>query len=75
MVTAGVVRTILQSSQVWGPKGQYLVKTPNSVMGMANKHNEVSAMAKVAIKMFRAVLIPAKNLSFLANEQKSLDSH
>ena len=56
-VTAGEVLEILHKIQVSVPNGQYFFKMPIKVIGMANRHNEVSATAKVAMKMFRAVLI------------------
>ena len=59
-MTAGDVRTALHNIQDVGPKGQYLVKIPNKVMGMVNRHSVESDMAKVAMNMFLGVLIPVK---------------
>ena len=59
-MTAGEVRTALHNIQDVGPKGQYLVKIPNKVMGMVNRHNVESDMARVAMNMFLGVLIPVK---------------
>ena len=65
---AGDVRTILHKIHVEGPKGQYFVKTPNNVMGIVSRHRAESPTASVAMKMFRAVLMPEKqkytNLDF-----------
>ena len=61
MVMAGDVRTILHKIHVEVPNGQYFVKTPNNVMGMVRRHNIKSATAKVAMKIFLAVLIPKKD--------------
>ena len=60
MVTADDVRDILHKIQELGPKGQYFLSIPNSVMGIVNKHNVESATASVAMKIFLAVLIPSK---------------
>ena len=57
-MTAGDVRTALHNIQDVGPKGQYLVKIPNKVMGMVNRHSVESDMARVAMNMFLGVLIP-----------------
>ena len=57
-MTAGEVRTTLHNIQDVGPKGQYLVKIPNKVMGMVNRQSVESDMAKVAMNMFLGVLIP-----------------
>ena len=57
-MTAGEVRTALHNIQDVGPKGQYLVKIPNKVMGMVNRHSVESDMARVAMNMFLGVLIP-----------------
>ena len=59
-MTAGEVRTTLHNIQDVGPKGQYLVKIPNKVMGMVNRHSVESDMARVAMNMFLGVLIPVK---------------
>ena len=59
---AGDVRTILHKIQVEGPKGQYFVKTPNNVMGIVSRHSAESPTASVAMKMFRAVLMPEKKV-------------
>ena len=59
-VTAGDVRTTLHNNHDCGPNGQYLVIMPSKVMGIVNKHSVESAIAKVAIKIFRAVLIPRR---------------
>ena len=58
IVTAGALLTTLHNSHVWGPKGQYFVRIPTKVIGMANKHKELSATANVAINMLRAVHMP-----------------
>ena len=60
MVTADDVRDNLHKIQELGPKGQYFVSIPNSVIGIVNKHKVESATASVAMKMFLAVLIPSK---------------
>ena len=60
MVTADDVLDNLHKIQELGPKGQYFVSIPNSVIGIVNKHNVESATASVAMKMFLAVLIPSK---------------
>ena len=57
---AGDVRTILHKIHVEGPKGQYFVKTPNNVIGIVSRHRAESPTASVAMKMFRAVLMPEK---------------
>ena len=67
-IMAGQVRTIVHSSQVSVPKGQYLVKTPNRVMGMVNTHRVESDTASVAMNMFRAVFISEKKYSILQTE-------
>ena len=59
MVTADDVRDNLHKIQELGPKGQYFVSTPNRVIGMVSTQRVESATANVAIKMFRAVFIPA----------------
>lgn len=56
-VMAGQLRTILHNNHVCGPKGQYLVNIPSKVIGIVIKHRVESATARVAMKMFLAVLI------------------
>ena len=69
MVMAGEVRTTLHKTHVEAPNGQNLVNTPNNVMGIVRRHNIKSATAKVAMKIFLAVLIPNKKrrMSFTTN--------
>ena len=61
------MRTILHKIHVDVPNGQYFVKTPNNVIGIVSRHNIKSATARVAMKIFLAVLIPeiAKESIFL----------
>ena len=71
---AGDVRTILHKIHVEGPKGQYFVKTPNNVMGIVSRHRAESPTASVAMKMFRAVLMPEKQkYTNLGDERTILD--
>ena len=62
MVTADDVLDNLHKIQELGPKGQYFVSIPNSVIGIVNKHKVESATASVAMKIFLAVLIPSKKI-------------
>ena len=62
------MRTILHKIHVDVPNGQYFVKTPNNVIGIVSRHSIKSATARVAMKMFLAVLIPKiakENIFFL----------
>jgi len=63
-VTAWVVRTALQSRTDSGPKGQYFVNVSTRVIGVVKMQSVRSATAKVAIKVFLAVLISVKELIF-----------
>lgn len=64
-VTAWAVRTALHRITDSGPNGQYFVNVSTRVIGVVKMHRVRSAMARVAIRVFRAVLISEKeNLSW-----------
>ncbi len=56
-VTAWAVRTALQRITESGPNGQYFVNVSKRVIGVVKTQSVRSARARVAIRVFLAVLI------------------